>query len=109
MEEVEDFVDYQTVSGGIRNGNPDNGATFTHTFDTPGVYFLRSQVHETLQAKVTVMNCVSCVAVAGYDGADLTTLALALSSQTPGQYNLTVRTLYISALSYNPPYKPPYK
>ena len=83
-------MNYQTVSGGIRNGNPDNGATFTHTFDTPGVYFLRSQVHETLQAKVTVMDCVSCVAVAGYDGADLTTLALALSSRAAGEFVLAV-------------------
>ena len=87
---MEDFVNYQTVSGGIRNGNPDNGATFTHVFDTPGVYFLRSQVHETLQAKVTVMDCVDCVAVAGYDGADLPTLALAMSSRAAGDFVLAV-------------------
>ena len=90
VEQVYDFVDFLPVTGGIRSGDPANGVTFTHTFDTPGVYFLRSQVHETLQAKVTVMDCVDCIVVAGYDGATLPTLSQALSSRAAGEFALTV-------------------
>lgn len=91
VEQVHDFVDFVSVSGGIRSGNPDNGLTFTHTFDTLGVYYFRSQIHQSLQAKVTVMDCVDCKVVAGYDGANLEALSLALSSRAPGRYALAVR------------------
>ena len=36
------------------------------------------------------MNCVDCVAVAGYDGADLPTLALAMSSRAAGDFVLNL-------------------
>eukprot|EP01046_Picozoa_sp_COSAG06_P031861 COSAG06_NODE_3137_length_5802_cov_19.787480_5_plen_502_part_00 len=78
------------VSDGIQSGDPSNGGTFTHTFDTAGEYYFRSQVHDFLQAKVTVTECVSCVVVAGYDGANPATLALALSSRAAGEFALAI-------------------
>lgn len=52
------------------------------------MYYFRSQMHQTLQVKVTVMDCESCIAVAGYDGAVPATLALALSSCAAGNFAL---------------------
>eukprot|EP01046_Picozoa_sp_COSAG06_P000291 COSAG06_NODE_8_length_37897_cov_42.611884_10_plen_1146_part_00 len=90
VEQVGDFVSYTPVTDGIRSGDPTNGGSFTHTFDTVGEYYFRSQVHDTLQIKVTVMDCVSCITVAGYEGAVPATLALALSSRAAGDFALTV-------------------
>jgi len=76
------------VSSGGRSGDPANGGSFTHTFTTAGTYYFRSQIHQTLRVKVTVMDCVSCVAVVGYDGAAPATLALALSRRAAGDFAL---------------------
>eukprot|EP01046_Picozoa_sp_COSAG06_P021370 COSAG06_NODE_1603_length_8956_cov_6.771029_3_plen_1532_part_00 len=90
VEQVHDFVDYLSVSDGIRSGDPANAGTYTHTFDAPGVYYFRSQVHESLQVTITVMDCVSCAVVTGYDGTDLATLAQALSSRGAGSFQLAI-------------------
>eukprot|EP01046_Picozoa_sp_COSAG06_P012705 COSAG06_NODE_755_length_12532_cov_10.124990_4_plen_605_part_00 len=81
---------WQRVDGGIRSGDPANGGTFQHTFDTPGEYYFASYVHPSLQLKVTVMDCVFCNAIQGYDGAEPDSLAHALSSRIPGNYSLHV-------------------
>ena len=44
---------WQRMDGGIRSGDPANGGSFQHTFDTPGVYYFNSYVHTTLRLKVT--------------------------------------------------------
>jgi len=88
VEQVGGFVSYMPVSSGGRSGDPANGGSFTHTFTTAGTYYFRSQIHQTLRVKVTVMDCVSCVAVVGYDGAAPATLALALSSRAAGDFAL---------------------
>ena len=90
VEQVSDFDSYTPVSDGIRSGDPTSARSFTYTFDTAGEYYFRSYVHESLQVKVTVMECVSCIAVAGYDGANPATLALALSSRAAGDFALAI-------------------
>eukprot|EP01043_Picozoa_sp_COSAG02_P019487 COSAG02_NODE_941_length_15750_cov_104.135582_6_plen_608_part_00 len=81
---------WQTLQGGIRSGDPAHGGTFQHTFDTPGEYYFNSYVHTTLRLKVTVMDCVFCHVIQGYDGAEPDSLAHALSSRVPGNYSLHV-------------------
>eukprot|EP01046_Picozoa_sp_COSAG06_P023255 COSAG06_NODE_1838_length_8251_cov_28.537291_6_plen_430_part_01 len=81
---------WQAIEGGIRSGVPADGGTFQHTFDTPGEYFFNSYVHTTLRLKVTVMDCVFCNVIQGYDGAEPDSLAHALSSRVPGNYALHV-------------------
>ena len=83
-------MSFVAVSSGIRSGDPVNGGTFTHTFTSAGAYYFRSQVHETFTVKITVIDCVSCVAVAGYDRVVPATLALALSSRAAGDFALAV-------------------
>ena len=84
VEQVGDFVSFVPAASGIRSGDPVNGGTFAHTFNTAGTYYFSSYVHQTLRVKVTVMDCVSCITVVGYDGADLSTLVRAMSSRAPG-------------------------
>ena len=60
VEQVDGFKDMNAVSGGIRSGNPTNGGSFSYTFAKAGVYYFRSQVHETLKATVNVMDCQYC-------------------------------------------------
>jgi hypothetical protein len=81
---------WQRIDGGIRSGVPTDGGSFQHTFDTPGVYYFNSYVHTTLRLKVTVMDCVFCNVIQGYDGAEPDSLAHALSSRVPGNYSLHV-------------------
>eukprot|EP01046_Picozoa_sp_COSAG06_P042656 COSAG06_NODE_5467_length_3462_cov_4.554564_1_plen_980_part_00 len=90
VEQVSDFDSYTPISDGIRSGDPTTAGSFTHTFDTAGEYYFRSYVHDSLQVKVTVMDCVSCITVAGYEGAVPATLALALSSRAAGDFALAV-------------------
>eukprot|EP01043_Picozoa_sp_COSAG02_P052692 COSAG02_NODE_5716_length_4101_cov_2.727886_1_plen_1022_part_00 len=100
LEQVGDFVSYTPVPDGIRSGTGVDGwaGSFTHTFDTAGEYYLRSYVHDSLQVKVTVMECVSCIAVAGYDGANPATLALALSSRAAGDFALAISSAGMARL-----------
>ena len=60
VEQVDNLKDMNAVSGGIRSGNPTNGGSFSYTFAKAGVYYFRSQVHETLKATVNVMDCQYC-------------------------------------------------
>ena len=64
VEQVDGFKDMKAVSGGIRSGNPTNGGSFIYTFAKAGVYYFRSQVHETLKAMVNVMDCQYCTGTA---------------------------------------------
>ena len=85
----------EPVADGITSGDaPIEGGSFTHTFDTAGEYFFWSDVHQTLRAKVTVLDCVTCEIVAGYFGADPATLALALMGRAAGDRSLAARRAY---------------
>ena len=90
IQQVADFSSFTAVEDGIFSGDPTNSGSFSHTFDSAGEYMLWSQVHETLRFRVTVHDCVSCVVVAGYDGSDLASLALAMSHRAAGEYTLHV-------------------
>ena len=70
VEQVSDFDSYTPISDGIRSGDPTTAGSFTHTFDTAGEYYFASPVYDTLRAKVTVMDCITCEVVAGYHGAE---------------------------------------
>jgi hypothetical protein len=84
---------WQRLNGGIRSGLPTEGGSFQHTFDSPGEYYFNSYVHTTLRLKVTVMDCVFCNVIQGYDGAEPDSLAHALSSRVPGNYTLHVNNV----------------
>ena len=51
-------------------------------------YYFASPVHDTLRAKVTVIDCVTCLVVAGYYGADPAALSLAMMGRAAGNYEL---------------------
>eukprot|EP01046_Picozoa_sp_COSAG06_P024201 COSAG06_NODE_1959_length_7980_cov_19.961426_4_plen_655_part_00 len=93
VEQVSDFDSYTPIVDGIRSGDPTSAGSFAYTFDTAGEYYFRSYVHESLQVKITVMECVSCMVVAGYDGANPATLALALSSRAAGDFALAISSV----------------
>ena len=53
----------RTLQKGVparRSGNPAKAGSFSHTFSKPGVFFFRSEVHQSLQLKINVMDCAVC-------------------------------------------------
>jgi plastocyanin len=79
------------IRGGIGSGGPViTRNQFNVTFKKPGTYYLQSQIHTTLAVKVRVVQCDYCTVTAGYDGSQPRSLAVALSSQSPGSYNLRI-------------------
>ena len=60
VEEVENFQSMKAVSNGIRSGNIAKGGVFSYTFEKAGIYYFRSEVHESLKATVNVMDCQNC-------------------------------------------------
>ena len=90
LEQVDNFNSLSAVTSGIRSGNPSYGGQFNFTFAKQGIYYMRSQVHESLRVAVTVMDCVYCAVINGYDGVHARSFAVALSSRSKGKYSLRV-------------------
>eukprot|EP01047_Picozoa_sp_COSAG01_P038488 COSAG01_NODE_3126_length_6545_cov_7.559572_2_plen_642_part_00 len=80
----------QRVTAGLRSGNPVNGGQFKHTFTIPGDYFFQSYVSKTMRVKVSVKDCDYCSVISSYSGSHARDFAVAVSSQTAGDYNLQV-------------------
>eukprot|EP01047_Picozoa_sp_COSAG01_P045311 COSAG01_NODE_4163_length_5278_cov_155.844951_4_plen_193_part_00 len=66
------------------------GGKFVHVFPTPGTFYFQSYVSKSLRLTVIVKDCVKCTVISGYAGHDPSKLAIAASSQTPGNYELSV-------------------
>ena len=66
--------------------------SFTHTFNTPGDFYLRSTSSPTMRLQVHVVDCQFCHVMTGYAGDNPKSLSIAISSQAPGNYALTFQT-----------------
>ena len=76
----------------ISSGPPVMSGSFTHTFNTPGDFYLRSTSSPTMRLQVHVVDCQFCHVMTGYAGDNPESLSIAISSQAPGDYALTFQT-----------------
>jgi hypothetical protein len=74
----------------IRSGEFERSGTFTNVFDEPGEYYFISEVHQEMRIKITVIDCVFRTVISGYSGSSPRAFAVAVSSQTPGDYTLQI-------------------
>ena len=62
------------------------GGVFSYVFEEPGDYYLRSTSATSMRLQVHVYDCQFCHVLSGYSGANAASLAIALSSETAGEY-----------------------
>ena len=80
---------FRACSSCITSGQPVISGSFSYTFTEPGDYYLRSTSSSTMRVDVHVVDCQFCHVFSGYDGDNAISLAVAVSSRTPGDYSFS--------------------
>lgn len=79
----------RVIPNGI-SSDSSRGGTFVHIFTQAGTFHFQSYNSKSLRLTVIVKDCAKCTVISGYSGDVPSKLVIATSSQTPGEYRLSV-------------------